>query len=116
MAQKYFRDGSTFKNIAVGFGSCIVSDRITVDGALVGFMYREAPDDKYDSGWRFLAGDESDEYANTPRNLGLYDVNTIANYDPAITEHLDAPVGTACVREGGILVVDPTRVIPLEDS
>ncbi|MBB5055742.1 hypothetical protein HDF16_000411 [Granulicella aggregans] len=116
MAKKYFRDGSTFNDIAVGFGSCIASDRITADGALVGFMYREQPDDQYDSGWRFLAGDESDDYANTPKNLGLYDVNTIANYDSAIIEHLDAPFGTAFVREGSILIVDHTSVIPRHDT
>ena len=45
---------------------CIATDRITVDGLPVGYMYREKPEEgdpfeRYDSGWRFTAGDESDE-------------------------------------------------------
>ena len=79
-------------------GWCIASDRITVDGCHVGFMYREAPDDPDDSGWRFLAGDESDDYANNPDNLAMYDVNTIANYDPAIIPLLDSPEMSAFER------------------
>jgi hypothetical protein len=43
----------------------------------------------------FLAGDESDDYASHAANFELYDVNTIANYDPDIIPHLDAPVGSA---------------------
>jgi hypothetical protein len=27
-------------------------------------MYREAPRDTIDSGWRFFAGDETDDYVN----------------------------------------------------
>ena len=36
---------------------------------------------------RFLAGDESEEYLQNPQNLGLFDVNTIANYDSEICQH-----------------------------
>ena len=28
----------------------------------VGYCYREKPDGDWDSGWRFTAGDESEEY------------------------------------------------------
>lgn len=66
---------------------------------LVGLMYREEPQNDLDSGWRFLAGDESHDYANKPPNLGLFDVNTIANYDPAIVDKLDAPFGSTFVRK-----------------
>ena len=42
---------------------CIVSDKITKEGYKVGYMYREKPDEGVpNSGWRFTAGDESDEY------------------------------------------------------
>ena len=51
-------------------------------------MYREAPDSKQDSGWRFFSGEESQEYVDNPDNLSIYDVNTIANYDTAIVEYL----------------------------
>ena len=43
---------------------CFATDRILVDGEKVGYMYREEPADgnDWDSGWRFTAGDESQEY------------------------------------------------------
>ncbi|MGO9930700.1 MAG: DUF2185 domain-containing protein [Steroidobacteraceae bacterium] len=107
MSNKRFRKSpGTFEPIAVGFGSCYASDRITVDGCRVGYMYREAPDGKSsntaDSGWRFFAGDESDEYCSVPANFEIYDVNTIANYDPEITPHLHAEVGSAFSREADV--------------
>jgi len=82
-------------------GWCIATDRITVDGCCVGFMYREAPDSDGDSGWRFFSGDESDSYANDPTNLAMYDVNTIANCDPAIIPLLESPIMTAFERLTG---------------
>jgi hypothetical protein len=64
-------------------------------------MYRERPDRDIDSGWRFMSGFESDDYMNDPNNHAVYDVNTVANYDPDIVEFLDAPVGSAFERRGG---------------
>ncbi|MDR0500014.1 MAG: DUF2185 domain-containing protein [Coriobacteriales bacterium] len=81
---------------------CFATDRITVDGQKVGYMYREEPDVESkmpDSGWRFFAGDESDEYANNPDNVGVYALNTIANYDQDIIALLDSPYGTAFGRD-----------------
>ena len=64
-------------------------------------MYREAPDSDVDSGWRFLSGDESQAYADEASNFAMYDVNTIANYDPEIIPFLNAPVGSAFERKDG---------------
>jgi len=75
-------------------------------------MYREGRYSPLDSGWRFLAGDESDEYLNNPDHLGLFDVNTIANYDRAIIEHLQAAFGTAFLREGDHFIVDNSFIPP----
>lgn len=88
---------------------CIATDRITVDGCKVGFMYREEPyqNDNPDSGWCFMAGDEDDDYMNNPDNHAIYQVNTICNYDSDIIPLLDAPPGTAFIRdETGKLVLD----------
>jgi hypothetical protein len=79
-------------------GGCFASDKITVDGMKVGYMYREEPDFEADSGWRFLSGTESQEYMDNTDNAGIYEVNTIANYDRAIIPYLDLPVGTELVR------------------
>ncbi|MGU3495638.1 DUF2185 domain-containing protein [Xanthobacteraceae bacterium A53D] len=85
--------------LAPNRGGCIASDRITVDGAPVGYMYREAPHVAEDSGWCFLAGDEDDAYMADPDRHGIYDVNTIANYDKAILPFLDAPEGSSFARQ-----------------
>ncbi len=100
MAKTYFRDGSDYKPLVVGLGSCFATDHITVDGLPVGYMYRETPDHAHDSGWRFFSGTESNADCNKPANLGVYDVNTIANLDPMITPYLDAPLDSAFTRDG----------------
>jgi hypothetical protein len=89
------------KPLAPGRGSCIATDMITVQGEKVGYMYRERPDpdDATSSGWHFFSGTEDDAYANDPRNLAIYDVNTIANYDPEIIPFLDAPLPSAFARD-----------------
>ena len=99
MKKKFRLDASQIRPLVPNAGGCFATDRITVDGAHVGYMYREPPDDDVDSGWRFLAGDETQEYMDDPANLGIYSVNTICNYDPAIIPHLDAPYGSAFSRE-----------------
>ena len=78
---------------------CLVSNKITKDGGKVGYMYREKPDDgKPDSGWRFMKGDESQEYSNNPSNINVFSINTICNYDPDIIQYLDLPIGIALIR------------------
>lgn len=82
-------------------GACMATDKITVNGELVDFMYREEPDFDKDSGWRFLAGTETQEYADNFENWAIYDTNTIANYDNAIIPYLKEPVGTELERIKG---------------
>ena len=101
MAKRFALSAADFKDLTPGRGSCFASDKITVEGRPVRFMYRELPDNELDSGWRFFSGDETDEYANDPANLALYDVNTIANYDRDIIDHLDAPAFSAFERQSG---------------
>ena len=99
MSYKNFKlSPNQIKPMAMGYGSCFASDRITVDGCPVGYCYREESDHDTDSGWRFFAGDESQEYADNPDNFAIYDINTIANYDSAITEILDASKGSVFER------------------
>lgn len=97
--RKRFRlSAEDIRPLAEGHGGCIATDRITVDGERVGYMYRDKPIRPEDSGWVFSAGSESQEYMDDPANSGVYDVNTIANYDPEIIPFLDAPVGSRFVR------------------
>jgi hypothetical protein len=96
--KKYCKDMKEFKTLIEGMGCCYASDRITVDGLKVGYMYREEPDNEDDSGWRFFSGDESDEYTNQQDNIGLHAVNSIANFDAEILPFLHAPLNTAFER------------------
>lgn len=93
-----------------GARGCIASDRIMVDGCKVGFCYREEPDSDdtgWDSGWRFLSGDEDDDYDADDNHYGVYDLNTLCNYDPDITPILYSPADTAFERskKGGLVQI-----------
>ncbi|MDR2367203.1 MAG: DUF2185 domain-containing protein [Deltaproteobacteria bacterium] len=93
--------------------SCLASDRITVDGAKVGYMRYERPTSGGDSGWVLAAGDESDEYMRDPKNMGTYDINAICNYDPDITEFIDFQIGCVIRRSNGgdLRLVSPKWVM-----
>jgi hypothetical protein len=110
MAKQFKLSKEQIKRLVPHDGGCMASDRITVDGRPVGFMYREAPAHHADTGWRFLAGDESDEYMAESSNHNIYAVNTIANYDPSIIPLLGSPEGSAFERTAG-----SSRLVPVED-
>ena len=65
---------------------------ITVDGLKVGYLYRKEPHDETGQRMDLHERAESQEYMDDPENLGIYDVNTIANHDPEIIPFLDAPL------------------------
>ncbi len=43
----------------------MATDKITIDGELVDFMYRDIPDYEHNSGWRSLSGTETQDYADS---------------------------------------------------
>ena len=50
-----------------GPAACLATDEITVSGKPVGYCYREKPErEGQDSGWRFFAAVESEEYLSDP--------------------------------------------------
>lgn len=59
-----------------------------------------------DSGWRFFAGDEDEQYTNDPNNFHIFDLNTICNYDDSIIDFLNSPFGSAFIRANGVLIPD----------
>ncbi len=107
MTSKIFKlSADEIAPIALGRGGCLATDRIVVDGCPVGYMYREETNRPKDSGWRFFAGDEDAEYMKDLSLHGVYDVNTIVNYDPSILEYLDMAVGSRLERiEDGTFVM-----------
>ncbi|WP_166083274.1 DUF2185 domain-containing protein [Erysipelothrix anatis] len=99
---------------------CIVSDMITKEGWKVGYMFRDEPNPDYpDSGWRFLKGDESNEYMSHASNHHVFKLNTVCNYDQDIIPYLTAPVGTHLIRtENDLFIVDDEQsgiVMSLQD-
>ena len=80
-------------------GSLYGSIRITKEGYKVGYMLREEPTEgNPDSGWRFMAGNEDDEYMDNPDNHHVFALNTICNYDSDIIPYLHAKIGSAFIR------------------
>ena len=64
-------------------GGCIASNKITIDGLQIGYMYRENPSNEFDSGWRFFAGSE-DELKRRKNALSAIEnrlVNTTEDQD-----------------------------------
>ena len=100
-AKKFCKSADEIRQLTADRGGCLASDRILVDGAPVGFMYREPPSGSVHSGWVFTAGDEEQAYVDDPMNWAVYEVNTICNYDPAIIPYLDQPIGSALCRVEG---------------
>lgn len=84
--------------IKLGF-SCIASDRITIDGKKIGYMYRENPTSEFDTGWRFFAGDEDEQYTDSSSNFEIYELNTICNYDKTIIPYLISEIGASFEKE-----------------
>lgn len=79
---------------------CIVSNRILKDGLSVGFCYREKGNQDFsDSGWRFLAEDETSEYMSNPNNAEVIPLRDILNYDQDVLKLLDAPINRAFERD-----------------
>ncbi|MGL4818429.1 MAG: DUF2185 domain-containing protein [Bacilli bacterium] len=88
---------------------CLATDRITVDGCPIGFLYRDEPyqNGRPDTGWRFFAGDETEEYIDDLSHSAVWQLNTICNIDPDIIPYLHAPPGSAFIRdETGNFVLD----------
>ena len=76
-------------------GLCFVTKRVLEDGAPVGYLYREEPDNDDDSGWRFTANDESDDYMNDSANVALVSLGAVLSVDDRFIALLDAPAGSA---------------------
>ncbi|WP_426327730.1 DUF2185 domain-containing protein [Pedobacter sp. R-06] len=86
------------KDLIPHMGGCLATDKITVEGLPVKFMYRQKPDFEHDTGWIFLSGTETQAYLDDHTNTMIYEVNTIANYDNAIIPYLSLPIGTDLER------------------
>lgn len=74
---------------------CLVTNRVLCDGARVGYFYREDPDEERDSGWRFTANDESDDYMEHADNHAYVSVGRVLSCDDSFIHLLESPSGSA---------------------
>lgn len=85
-----------------------VTHRILHDGLPIWFLYRETPDEEQDSGWRFTAGDESDDYMADSDNSSYVSLGAVLARDDSVIHLLDEPAGSAFRRDeaSGLFVPD----------
>ena len=98
MEKKFLLNEENIKPLIKIKGSCIASDKITTMGKKIGYMYRENPTSEFDTGWRFFAGDEDEQYTNDSNNFEIYELNTICNYDQDIIPYLLNEIGSKLVK------------------
>lgn len=90
---------------------CFVTNNVLYEGKPVGFLYREEPDNENDSGWRFTAGDETDEYMRDTDNFSFVSLGAVLREDDSFVNLLDRETGVEFVRdnEGNFVELDRRR-------
>jgi hypothetical protein len=88
----------SIKPLIKPMGFCIISCKIINESEPIGYMYRERGGEEEDSGWRFLSGNETEEYTEDDDNYKVVDLTIVANYDPAIIPHLLSKYGSEFER------------------
>lgn len=78
---------------------CLVTNEVSKKKRKIKYLYREESlgeqrDGIYDSGWRIMAGDETQDYMDDKNNLQILSLGYILNIDDTIIDVLDTPVGS----------------------
>lgn len=64
------------------------------DNNMVGYCYRENTELKIDSGWRFIYGDEDEDYLDNPENTLTKDLAEIAEWKAELKPILSSRRGS----------------------
>jgi hypothetical protein len=78
---------------------CFVTKRVLDGEDPPGYVYREEPDRADDSGWRILAGNETDEFLDDPANSTYVSLGAVLGTDDSFVHLLESPVGSAFIRD-----------------
>lgn len=78
---------------------CYVTNNVLYEGRPVGYLYREEPDHDDDSGWRFTAGDETDDYMDDSDNSSYVSLGSVLSQDDSIVSMLEREAGATFVRD-----------------
>ncbi|GGF69588.1 immunity protein Imm33 domain-containing protein [Wenyingzhuangia marina] len=91
------------------YDRCFATNKVLYENSPINYIYREEPMevDKergyIDTGWRFLSGNESDEYIEDFENISLVSIGSILSRDDSFIDLLEAEIGTSFERnENGI--------------
>lgn len=77
---------------------CLVTHRVLREGARIGYVYRQESEHSLDSGWRFSAGDEAEDYVSDDANFAVVSLGALLNRDDSFLTLLDADVGAEFLR------------------
>ena len=99
------------KNIlecAIKVGYVVISDQVMRDNKAIRYFYREEKLDSKDSGWRFLSGEETQDYVDCEANFNLYNVSTLLDKFPELINFLEyePPIAFEFDRDSFIEIED----------
>ncbi|MBO5349603.1 MAG: DUF2185 domain-containing protein [Clostridia bacterium] len=80
--------------------TAIISNKILEDGWKVSYFYRDEPSNDVDSGWCFMAGNETQEYADDASNFKIIYISSLLDIDSSIIDYVLKPIGTKMIRIG----------------
>ncbi len=66
--------------------------KMALDSQFIGYCYREHPETKIDSGWRFMHGTEDEEYLEEQENCISIYLEEVLDIHPELKEIFDSPV------------------------
>lgn len=78
---------------------CFVTNEVNKKKRKIKYLYREESlgeqkEGIYDSGWRIMAGDESQDYMDDKNNFQILSLGYVLNIDDTIIDILDEPIGS----------------------
>lgn len=78
---------------------CFVTNEVCEKKRKIKYLYREEGYGEHregivDSGWRIMAGDETQEYMDDETNLQIRSLGSVLNIDDSIIDILEAPIGS----------------------
>ena len=72
---------------------CLIT-KAALEEERIGYMYRqESETDFIDCGWRFMTGDETEEYVNEPGNIIMCRYSAVCNIEPSVRAYFYADIG-----------------------
>lgn len=75
-------------------GKCVVSKNIIENNGRLKWCFREYPVNEEDNGWRFLSDIDTEDFINDSKNMGIYSFNDLVEFEPAILNIFNLPIGT----------------------